>query len=91
MSVQGLVATALFALLMQAAGDAAAQDAWPSRAVRVIAPFAPGGPPDVAARILGARMGELLGQAFVVDNRSGAGGNVGGEAVARRRPTATRS
>ncbi len=74
------------ALLTQAAGGATAQDAYPNRAVRVVAPFAAGGPPDVTARILGARMGELLGQAFVVDNRSGAGGNVGGDAVAKATP-----
>jgi tripartite-type tricarboxylate transporter receptor subunit TctC len=78
-----LVTATLLALL---AGGAAAQDAYPSRAVRVVAPFAAGGPPDVTARILGARMGELLGQAFVVDNRSGAGGNVGGDAVAKAAP-----
>jgi tripartite-type tricarboxylate transporter receptor subunit TctC len=84
MSARAVAAVLLLALL--AGGAALAEDAYPSRAVRVVAPFAPGGPPDVAARILGARMGELLGQTFVVDNRSGAGGNVGGDAVAKAAP-----
>jgi tripartite-type tricarboxylate transporter receptor subunit TctC len=92
MSARTLLAAALIGLaagaglLAMLAGGAAAQDAYPSRAIRIVAPFAPGGPPDVTARILGARMGELLGQAFVVDNRSGAGGNVGGDAVAKSAP-----
>ncbi len=80
------VIAALVALSVLAAGSAVADDVFPSRAVRVVAPFAAGGPPDVTARILGARMGELLGQAFVVDNRSGAGGNVGADAVAKAEP-----
>ena len=83
MSARALLTAALLALL---AGAAAAQDSYPNRAIRIVAPFAPGGPPDVTARILGQRMGELLGQAFLVDNRSGAGGNVGGDAVAKATP-----
>jgi tripartite-type tricarboxylate transporter receptor subunit TctC len=76
----------LVVLALLLPGGAHAQDSYPNRPVRIIAPFAPGGPPDVTARILGARMSELLGQAFVVDNRSGAGGNVGGDAVAKAAP-----
>ncbi len=51
--------------------------AWPTRPVRVMVPFAPGGTTDVIARIIAARMTEITGQQFIVDNRAGAGGNIG--------------
>lgn len=56
---------------------------YPVRPVRLITTLAPGGPVDAVARMLAARLTEQLGQQFVVDNRPGAGGSVGGEAVAR--------
>lgn len=62
---------------------ASAQDAWPSKPVRLVVPFAPGGSTDVIARMLGQRLATLWGQAVVVDNRAGAGGNVGADAVAK--------
>ena len=83
MTMRVVIAAALLAVT---AGGAAAADLYPSRPVHVIAPFAAGGPPDITARILGGRMGELLGQNVVVENRSGAGGNIGGEAVAKAAP-----
>lgn len=55
---------------------------YPTRPVRVIVPFAAGGPVDVAARLLGERFRQTLGQPFLVDNRAGAGGNVGMAALA---------
>ncbi|MCE9661360.1 MAG: tripartite tricarboxylate transporter substrate binding protein [Burkholderiales bacterium] len=61
---------------------AAAQD-YPSRPVRIIVPFAAGGPADVYARFLAQRLQESLGQAFVVDNRPGAGSIIGTDAVAK--------
>ena len=64
-------------------GDAAN---WPDRPVRVIVPYTPGGTNDILARLYGQRMGELLGQSFVIENRAGAQGIVGTEAVARARP-----
>jgi len=65
---------------------AAAQTVFPDQPVRMIIPFAAGGPADVIARILGAPMGARLRQPVVVDSRSGAGGMVGVEAAARARP-----
>lgn len=61
----------------------AAEPAYPVRPVRMITTLAPGGPVDAVARLLAGRLTEQFGQQFVVDNRPGAGGSVGGEAVAR--------
>src|SRR5882724_2390308 len=60
--------------------------AYPSRAVRVIIPFAPGGASDFVGRILQPRLGELLGQQIVIENRAGAAGNIGVEAAAKAAP-----
>jgi tripartite-type tricarboxylate transporter receptor subunit TctC len=68
------------------ATPARAQGQWPERAVRMLVPFPPGGPTDIVARLLSQRLGEALGQPVVVDNRGGAGGNVGAEQVARAAP-----
>ncbi len=65
---------------------ALAQDKFPSKPIRMIVPFAVGGPSDIVARILGARMTESLGQQVIVDNRAGAGGKLGSEAVAKSPP-----
>jgi len=67
------------------AGGSFAQD-WPTRPVRIIVPFMPGGPVDIIARIVGAKLNESLGQQFVVENRAGAGGNIGAAAVAKSAP-----
>jgi tripartite-type tricarboxylate transporter receptor subunit TctC len=76
---------ALFAawLLACASSSALAQEAWPSKPVRVIVPFAPGGSTDVVARMLGQRLSVLWNQPVVVENRAGAGGNVGADVVAK--------
>src|SRR5688572_30173499 len=60
--------------------------AWPSRTIRLIAPFPAGGGTDSTARIIAARLSELLGQQVVIDNRPGAGSNIGAEAAARSAP-----
>jgi tripartite-type tricarboxylate transporter receptor subunit TctC len=63
-----------------------AEDAYPSRPVHFIIPFAAGGPTDIVGRITGAKMGEVLGQQFVVEDRAGAGGNIGADFVAKSPP-----
>lgn len=69
------------------AGPSAAQaQAYPSRPVRLIVPFPPGGPNDVFARLIGQWLSERLGQPFIIDNRPGAGGNIGTEAVVKSAP-----
>lgn len=60
-----------------------AQDAWPNKPVRLVVPFAPGGSTDVIGRLLGQKLSALWGQPVVVENRAGAGGNVGADAVAK--------
>ena len=59
---------------------------YPTRAVKVIVPFPPGGAPDLVGRTLAARLAERLGQPFVVENRTGAGGNIAAEAAAKAPP-----
>ena len=67
--------------------DALAQsDAYPARPVRVVVPFPPGGSVDTVARLVAPRLSESFGQQFVIENRSGASGNIGAEQVARAAP-----
>jgi tripartite-type tricarboxylate transporter receptor subunit TctC len=65
---------------------ALAQDAWPSRPIRLIIPFAPGGPIDTVGRLIGERLRERLGQPFIIDNRVGAGGSIGLRAAIQAPP-----
>jgi tripartite-type tricarboxylate transporter receptor subunit TctC len=65
---------------------ALAADPYPSRPVRMIVPFPAGGTTDIFARHVGDRLSKALGQNFVIDNRGGAGGNVGSDAVAKAEP-----
>lgn len=71
----------LSALLMSGLVPAQAQDAFPNKVVRVIVPFPPGGSFDVIARDLGLKLSELWRQPVVIENRAGAGGNIGAQAV----------
>lgn len=81
--IAGSSAIAAFALCLGGVpGDLAAQN-YPSRAVRVVVPYAPGGGSDILARLLSIRVGADLGQQFVVDNRPGGGATIGTQLVAR--------
>ncbi len=83
MRILGSVVAGLTLLLSPAL--AAAQD-YPTRSIRLIVPFPPGGPNDIIARVIGQRMSELTGQPVVIDNRGGQGGVLGTDAVAKAAP-----
>ena len=78
---------AVFAVLVTVATSAMAQASiYPSKTVRLVVPFAAGGPNDVMARVLAQRLTADTGQSFVVDNKAGAGGVIGTDAVAKSTP-----
>ncbi|MFN7426750.1 MAG: tripartite tricarboxylate transporter substrate binding protein [bacterium] len=73
----------LVAMVAMPAASAIAADAWPSRPIRLVVPFAPGGGSDVTGRIIGQKLSELMAQSVVVDNRPGAASMLGTDVVAR--------
>jgi len=73
-------------LVLAAVVSAAALAQFPSRPITIIVPIPPGGAPDIAARVLGQKLSEQLGQPVVIDNRAGANGNIANEVVARAAP-----
>jgi len=75
----------LFAAALAAATPAASQQ-FPSKPIRFVIPFAAGGPNDLVARIVGPKLNEALGVPIVIDNRAGAGGNIGTSLVAKAAP-----
>jgi tripartite-type tricarboxylate transporter receptor subunit TctC len=75
---------ALIAIAL-ASVPAAAQD-WPSKTVKIVVPFGPGSTPDAVARLIGDRLQQKLGQNFVIENKTGASGNTGTDAVAKAEP-----
>src|SRR5690606_21081714 len=72
-----------FSGLAMLAGPTAAQEAWPNKPVRLIVTFPPGGLLDIVSRMLAPKLSETFGQQFVVENRPGANGNIGGEIAAK--------
>jgi tripartite-type tricarboxylate transporter receptor subunit TctC len=78
-------ATIALAASLLALVPAAAQE-WPAKPVKVIVPFAPGSTPDMVARLVADRLQQKLGQSFVIDNKPGASGNLGTDAVAKAEP-----
>src|SRR6187549_761822 len=74
------------AAALPAASRIARAQAYPSRPVRIVVPFAPGGATDIIARLIGQWLSERLGQQFVIENRPGAGSNIGTEVVVNAPP-----
>jgi tripartite-type tricarboxylate transporter receptor subunit TctC len=83
--MKSTLASAIFALGILAAGLASAQQ-YPAKPVRIIVPFAPGGGSDFIGRFIAQKLTERLGQQFIVDNRPGAGGNLGAELALKSPP-----
>ncbi len=83
-----LLTTALLGALAQGglSAPALAQDSWPSKTIRFVVPYPPGGPTDMMARLLQGELAKRLGVTVVVDNKGGAGGNLGSAEVAKQAP-----
>jgi len=77
---------ALTAMALLPSGMSASAQSWPERPVRIVVPFSAGGTTDVVARALAKDLGDAWGQSVVVENRAGAGGNIGAEVVAKSAP-----
>ena len=80
------IAAAIAAAVLVCAVTPAAAQTYPTRPIRMIVPFAPGGNVDINARAVAPGLGQLLGQQVIVDNRAGAGGTIGTDAVAKSAP-----
>jgi tripartite-type tricarboxylate transporter receptor subunit TctC len=78
--------TVVAGCLLALAGQHAVAQTYPSRVIRIVVPFPPGGPTDVAARLIAQPLGETLGQSVIVENQPGAGGRTGSRFVARAAP-----
>ena len=83
---QAGVSIALSAIASIAPSAVRAQAAWPTRPVKIVVPFAAGGTTDILARAMAPELAKAFGQSFIVENRAGAGGNIGAEAVAKSAP-----
>ena len=85
-----IIVAAAIAFFLTSAGLAKAE-AWPTRAVTMVVPYAAGGPVDTIGRILAARLSEILGQQVVIENAGGAGGMTGASRVAKAQLTRSES
>jgi tripartite-type tricarboxylate transporter receptor subunit TctC len=83
---RAVIAATLFTTLMATASLGWAQQAWPAKPVKIIVPFAAGGTTDILARAVAPELTRAFGQTFFVENRPGAGGNLGADAVAKSAP-----
>jgi tripartite-type tricarboxylate transporter receptor subunit TctC len=81
-----LIATSLLIATNFIAAQAYSQTAWPVKAVKIIVPFAPGGTTDILARAMAPELSKAFGQSFIVENKAGAGGNLGSDIVAKSAP-----
>src|SRR5262245_21775932 len=81
-----LLAATLSSLALAVAGPALAQDKFPSKPVKILVPYAPGGATDITSRLFGEQLKNILGQSFVVENKAGAFGILAIEEMARSKP-----
>ncbi|MDQ2140327.1 tripartite tricarboxylate transporter substrate binding protein [Alcaligenaceae bacterium B3P038] len=83
MKIKQIVGTVCAAIAFAVSAQAAAADTYPSRPIRMVIPFPPGGTLDIVGRMLAQKLGEQMGQSIVVENRSGGNGVIGGDLVAK--------
>lgn len=81
-----LLHAALAAIVLAIASPVVHSQTWPAKPIRIVVAFAPGGPTDIIARLLAQKLPDTLGQPVIIDNRGGAGGNIGAAAVAKSPP-----
>ena len=86
MKPYSLLSLTLSAVALLLAAPASAQSDWPSKPVRIVVPFVAGGTTDITARLIAEELTQVLKQTFVIDNKGGAGGNIGATEVARAAP-----
>jgi tripartite-type tricarboxylate transporter receptor subunit TctC len=75
-----------FGAALAASNAALSQSGYPNRPIRILVGFAPGGPSDIISRVVGSKMGEIMGAQFIVENKTGAGGNIAADYVAKAEP-----
>ncbi|HTH80864.1 MAG TPA: tripartite tricarboxylate transporter substrate binding protein [Ramlibacter sp.] len=86
LNIRRALTTALITLISTLGSTAFAADPWPTKQVTMVVPYVAGGATDIVARIVAQKLGEMWGQTVVVDNRAGAGGNIGAAVVAHAAP-----